>query len=176
MKKCPYCGKENPDDAVVCSVDQQSLASNEPPSSPPQRVPIDMRAYLAERPWHVKLAVGIVAADFFVGTIGAFAEMLIHRARSSHPFVYYFAPGVGFTFVWLLLYFIFRGKNWARWLFFGAIILGYFLSFAQTRQIHWRSFYYLAIDIAALILLFQRASSEWFTKAKYRAQSSVSAS
>jgi hypothetical protein len=26
MKKCPYCGKEYPDDAVVCAVDGQSLA------------------------------------------------------------------------------------------------------------------------------------------------------
>ncbi len=25
MKKCPYCGKENPDDAEVCAVDGQSL-------------------------------------------------------------------------------------------------------------------------------------------------------
>ena len=25
MKKCPYCGKENPDDAVVCAIDGQPL-------------------------------------------------------------------------------------------------------------------------------------------------------
>jgi hypothetical protein len=172
MKKCPYCGKDNPDDATVCDVDQQPLDSETRENSPPEP-PIDMRAYLAQRPWQVKLAVGILAANLLVGTIGTFAEMLTHRARSSHHFVYYFAPGVGFTFVWLLLYFIFRGKNWARWFFFGSIILGYFFSFTHIRQIHWEFFYYSAIDIAALILLFQRASSEWFTKAKYRAQSPV---
>ena len=31
MKKCTYCGKENPDDAVVCSVDGQPLESVNPP-------------------------------------------------------------------------------------------------------------------------------------------------
>ena len=25
MKKCPYCGKEYPDDATICAVNQQPL-------------------------------------------------------------------------------------------------------------------------------------------------------
>ena len=30
MKKCPYCGKEYPDDAVVCELDQNPLVSPKP--------------------------------------------------------------------------------------------------------------------------------------------------
>ncbi len=31
MKKCPYCGKEYPDDATICAVDQQPLQEVRPP-------------------------------------------------------------------------------------------------------------------------------------------------
>ena len=31
MKKCTWCGKEYPDDATVCAMDQQPLQSNIPP-------------------------------------------------------------------------------------------------------------------------------------------------
>lgn len=30
MKKCIYCGKEHPNDAIVCSIDQQPLVSDNP--------------------------------------------------------------------------------------------------------------------------------------------------
>lgn len=33
MKKCPYCGKEYPDDATVCAIDQEPLQSDTPPAA-----------------------------------------------------------------------------------------------------------------------------------------------
>ncbi len=32
MKKCPYCGKEYPDEASVCAIDQEPLGSDSPPA------------------------------------------------------------------------------------------------------------------------------------------------
>lgn len=36
MKECPYCGKEYPDDAVVCAIDRQAL---DPPAAQPEPAP-----------------------------------------------------------------------------------------------------------------------------------------
>jgi hypothetical protein len=36
MKKCPYCGKECPDEALVCDIDGEPL---QPPSLVPQSIP-----------------------------------------------------------------------------------------------------------------------------------------
>jgi hypothetical protein len=43
MKKCPYCGKEYPDDAEVCAVDQSPLTETAPALSPSPPPPPDNR-------------------------------------------------------------------------------------------------------------------------------------
>jgi hypothetical protein len=36
MKRCPYCGKEHPDEAAICDVDQAQLTPELPGSAQPQ--------------------------------------------------------------------------------------------------------------------------------------------
>ena len=44
MKRCTYCGKEHPDDATSCSVDQEALTSCTPPvAAAPEPGPGDER-------------------------------------------------------------------------------------------------------------------------------------
>jgi hypothetical protein len=40
MKKCPYCGKEYPDDASICPTDEQPLVSLRDPTGPPPIPPM----------------------------------------------------------------------------------------------------------------------------------------
>ncbi|HEY3913799.1 MAG TPA: hypothetical protein VGN61_04860 [Verrucomicrobiae bacterium] len=37
MKKCPYCGREFPDDLVVCPIDQTPFDQNDQPQTVPHR-------------------------------------------------------------------------------------------------------------------------------------------
>jgi hypothetical protein len=39
MKKCPYCGAENPDDALVCQIDQTPLPNPSADAQPAARSP-----------------------------------------------------------------------------------------------------------------------------------------
>jgi membrane protease YdiL (CAAX protease family) len=41
MKRCPYCGKEYPDEAICCSIDGQSLPDNHPQSQPSAEQTVD---------------------------------------------------------------------------------------------------------------------------------------
>ena len=52
MKTCPYCGQEYPDDAVVCSADQNALVPSEP-----------------ARPYHPTMAKSVTIRRFTVVTL-----------------------------------------------------------------------------------------------------------
>jgi hypothetical protein len=176
MKSCPYCGKEYPDDATVCLIDQQSLVSDAPAGFSPEQFRIDMRAHLAARPPQVKLAVGLLAASLAVDSLRELLEIAIHRWRPSRYPDFYFRTVFAFVLSWLFLYLIFRGKNWARWVTLCLIVLGTVSPFLPRYRVHWEFYFYWVIDVVAVILLFQRPSSQWFTKSKYADEKTPQAS
>lgn len=162
MKKCPYCGKENPDDATVCALDQQPLDPVPKAPAPRKLSSEEIRAHLATRPLAVKFAVGLLA-------FGAGLDLI----RIIIKYHSYFSRHINFSFsmIWtncfvtLLLYCVFCGKNWARWVLVGILLLS-MVPFSSVHQLHWESYFYLAINAAAITALFKRASNEWFTKLK----------
>jgi hypothetical protein len=166
MKKCPYCGKEYPDDTMVCPTDRQPLASDAAPSPPAKRFPIDMRAHFATRPREVKVAVGLLGAGLALDTIMVLLGIAVYHPPSRNP-DFYFTTAFNFVAAWLLLYFVFRGKNWARWLTLCLIVLGIVWPFPPHHRLTLRFYLYSLIDIAAIVLLFQRPTGKWYTKSKY---------
>jgi hypothetical protein len=78
--------------------------------------------------------------------------------------------GFYLVILFLPLWFIFRGKNWARWLLVAFAFGGFCLSVPQltqhfeSRSISWIATYGLrnVIVVGALIALFLPAASRWF--------------
>jgi hypothetical protein len=166
MKRCPCCGQENPDDATVCVIDQKPLDPDAPVKfSRPKPSRHDIRAHLIARPREVKSAVVLLA--------GSQAVDLVHSLLKYHPVPsrspgFYLNTAFEFGIPAFLLYFIFRGKNWARWVARFLTAVGFVTTSSRGLILfrHWEEYFYLLIDIGALVLLFKRPSNERYTEPK----------
>jgi hypothetical protein len=176
MKQCSYCGKEYPDDATVCPMDRQPLVSDVEPSPSPERLVIDMQAHFAARPLQVKVAAGLLGEGLAFDTIKALLRIAVHHPSPSLYPAFYFNIAVTYVVTWILLYFVFRGKNWARWLVLCSIVLGILSPLFPHYRVNLGFYLYSLLDIVAVFLLFQRPSGEWFTKSKYLSENSQPAS
>ena len=120
------------------------------------------------RPLAVNLALFVMLMSCGV----SLAPSLI-RADWSDLFVW-IKYGAEFIILFLPLWFIFRGKNWARWLLVAFVYGGFCLSLPQliqhfeSRSFSWIASYCLrnAIVVGALIALFLPISTRWFLRDK----------
>jgi hypothetical protein len=118
----------------------------------------------SSRPSAVNLAIVLLLVN-----VGASLVLSALRASWNSPFV-----SVKFICELLMLavpiWFIWRGKNWARWLLVAFAFGGFVLSFPsliehfQARSGSWIVTYFWRnlIDVIAVVLLFHPSSGEWF--------------
>jgi hypothetical protein len=165
MKLCVYCGKEYPDDATECPVDQQPVTSDGRPVPAPKkaakkhRSDLEIRAHLAARPRTVKFGVGFLALDTVIGVIRGITAY--HPDLSSDP-EFYFSTIFTFVMPLIILYFIFQGKNWARWLTVSLLVLGTIAPIPLHYRVHLSFYISTLLDFVAAAVLFERSSNEWF--------------
>jgi hypothetical protein len=91
------------------------------------------------------------------------------RADWNSPFIY-IKYAIDLIMLGVPLWFVFRGKNWARWLLVAYGIGGFCVSLARVIQhlnadaSSWLSAWTLlnVIAVAALVALFLPSASQWF--------------
>jgi hypothetical protein len=175
MKICPYCGKENSDEAKVCVIDQQPLAPEPQAIRAPKPSREDVQRHLAARPLEVEFGVGLLA----VGMAITFLKDFVIDIYRFNPFRYpgfYISLTFAFALYLVLFYFVFRGRNWARWVTVILIALSFLCSpFLFHSHMSLMSCFYLLLDVVAMVALFRRPSNEWFAKAKCIAEPPVPA-
>jgi hypothetical protein len=131
---------------------------------------MDTTEQLDSRPLAVNLALIVFLANCATSMIPP-----VLYGHWNSPLVYVkFGP----EFIMMLfpLWFIFRGRNWARWLLVAIAVGGFCVSLPQlighfeTHSISWITKYTWRnlITVGALIALFLPVSSRWFSGLKHR--------
>lgn len=171
MKICPYCGKENPDDATVCSLDRTHLDPDVPVESQREASRAKTVVDLAARPFTVTFAVQLLAADTIFGLA---LDMSSYLFRTHHyypnfhiPISFYLQTAYTNGIVALFIFLIYRGKNWARWVASCVIVLATIVApFMQVGHLPWVFYFNTSICLTAVVALFQRSSNEWYKGSK----------
>src|SRR5436190_12976739 len=118
------------------------------------------------RPLAVNVALIILLVTFGVSLAPRLA-----RADWSDPLVY-LKYGSESTMLLLQLWFIFRGKNWARWFLVALTFVGFCLGLPhlirlfQEHPVWWVAKHRLLYQIqwVALLALFHPSANEWFLR------------
>jgi hypothetical protein len=80
MKKCPYCGKEYPDDAVVCELDQNPLAS---PKSNGARINLS-KSHLKQQPITTTRILSVFGFSVLSGLCGVGLTSVVLGFFANH--------------------------------------------------------------------------------------------
>ena len=112
MKKCTYCGKEYPDEATVCPLDQEPLVAKIPPA--PEVPPVGSattttaKLELHEKIW-IALPIALVAVGGAIGCACGGAAWAANRVvfqKTQNPILRYVFTGLisaSAVIVWLLV-------------------------------------------------------------------------
>ncbi len=129
---------------------------------------MDTTTYRQRRPLVVTLGLALFAAN----QVPDLMLDAIHGNWHSPYFyiIFFVLLGVVFVPVW----FVFHGKNWARWLLVTIILVGFgahLFSFINSHSVHsvsWIALSFLKsfINFVALVALFLSPSSKWFRSCK----------
>jgi hypothetical protein len=79
MKKCSYCGAENPDDAVVCAIDQTPFTAESPATF------ADAASWTPHSPLALALTSGLAAFLICTGVFFAVGRIMLDIWRVHHP-------------------------------------------------------------------------------------------
>src|SRR3569833_916805 len=87
MKCCTYCGREYPENVLLCPVDHNAVTEGGKPI-PPQREPrkrartkLEIRAHLLARPAAVSFGIGLLALSVLVDAV---REKVFQRQHTNH--------------------------------------------------------------------------------------------
>jgi hypothetical protein len=164
---------------MECAVDQQPLTSDGRPVPSPSkaaekhRSDLEVRAHLAARPTAVKLAVGLLA---FSAAIDVIRQIVAYHPHLSRDPEFYFSSVFAIGMPLTILYFVFRGKNWARWLTISMIVLGTILPIPLHYHVHLSFYIYTLLNFIAAAALFESSSNAWFASSKKATVDSAPAS
>ena len=123
---------------------------------------------------YASLGLGIISSVLFPPGLDEVSSF--DSALNDSLFIF-FTAGLTFGLIWLLIYMIGKGKNWARITFLVFFIIGiplsivtfplYLLSLSDTPVIDGSLFLVqTGMDLVALVFLFQGESSAWFKALK----------
>lgn len=122
---------------------------------------MNITAHQHSRPLTVKIAVCLLV-------VSAGTDFVLRALRyQSHPSDqpgFYFSLVVVAIILSVLLYFLFRGYNWARWLVLLDIVVGTIQALAFPHRYHlgWYFASTTLINTAVVVALFVRPSNQWF--------------
>ena len=121
---------------------------------------MNITTHRGARPLAVKIAVGLLAASCGIDLV---LKTIWYHSHHSDDSDFYVSLAVVFTILSLLLYFLFRGRNWARWVVLFMFIIGIILSLVLHVQRHSGLYFiYLLMNTVAIVALFRSPSSQWF--------------
>lgn len=110
MIKCPYCGRENADDAVQCRECGTRLIPEPPPAPRPKKPKIVI-------PFRARLRLWAITSFLVMGCLihAAFLSVALTNDFWNDPF-YHFWPGL-FYHIWWVLLLIWPGWSMVLWKF-----------------------------------------------------------